>query len=82
MNFGVPRCRMDVIDTICDEHLALTDILTERQQHLLDILRNIQAVTLYHLDNTLQQYCSLRRKVIAVMESLDILEEDYKRCRC
>ena len=30
MNFGVPRCRIDVIDTICDERLALTDILTER----------------------------------------------------
>ena len=37
---------MDVIDTICDERLALTDILTERQWHLLDILRNIEAVTL------------------------------------
>ena len=82
MNFGVPRCRMDVIDTICDARLALTDILTERRRHLLDILRNIEAVTLDDLDNTLQQYCSLRRKVIAAMESLDILEEDYKRCRC
>ena len=51
---------MDVIDTICDERLALTDILTERQQHLLHILRNIKAA----------------------MESLNILEEEYKRCRC
>ena len=82
MNFGVPCYQMDVIDTICDERLALTDILTERRQHLLDVLRNIEAVTLDDLDNILQQYCSLRRKVIAAMESLDVLEEDYKRCRC
>ena len=73
---------MDVIDTICDERLALTDILTERRQHLLHVLRNIQSVALDDLENILRQYCSLKRKVIAAMESLDVLEEEYKKCRC
>ena len=72
---------MSVIDTICDEHLALTDILTERRRHLLDVLRNIEAVDLYNLDAILKQYCSLRRKVIVAMEKLDVLEEHYKSYR-
>ena len=72
---------MSVIDTICDEHLALTDILTERRRHLLDVLRNIEAVDLYNLDAILKPYCSLRRKVIVAMEKLDVLEEHYKSYR-
>ena len=52
---------MDVIGIICDEHLAFTDILTEHRQHLLDVLRDIKAVTLDDLDNILQfkkkSYC-------------------------
>ena len=67
---------MDVVDSICDERLTLTQTPTERRQHLLDVLRNIGAVNLDDLDTTLQQYCSLRRKVIAVMEELDVLEGD------
>ena len=62
---------MDVIDTICDERLALTNILTERRWHLLNVLRSVKLVYLDDLDNILQQYCSLR--------SLDVLEEDYRR---
>ena len=84
MNFEslvAENCRMDVIDSICDERLALTDILTERRRHLFDILRNIEAVNLDDLDSILQQYCSLRRKVIAAMEELDVLEEDIMRYR-
>ena len=73
---------MDVIDTICDERLALTDILTERRQHLLNVLRNVELVNLNDLDNILQQYCSLRRNIIVAMKSLDILEEEYRRYRC
>ena len=57
---------MDVIDTICDKRLALTDILTERRQHLLNVLRNVELVNLNDLDNILQQYCSLRRNIIVV----------------
>ena len=71
-------CRMDVIDTICYERLALADILTERQRHFLDVLRNIEAVNHDDLHIILQQYCSLRSKVIAAMEELNILEEDYE----
>ena len=70
---------MDVVYAICDERLSLTEILTERRQHLLDVLGNIEAVNLNDLDTILQQYCSLRRKVIAVMEELDVLEEDIVR---
>lgn len=72
---------MDVVDSICDERLTLAEILTERRRYLLDVLRNIEAVNLDNLDTTLQQYCSLRRKVIAVMEELDVLEEDIVRYR-
>ena len=68
---------MDIIDAICDERLALTDILTERRRHLVNVLRNVE-----DLDNILQQYCTLRRNVIAAMKSLDVLEEDYRRYRC
>ena len=75
-------CRMDVIDTICDERLALTEILTERRRQLLNVLRNIEVVNLENLDNVLQGYCNLRRNVIATMKSLDVLEEDYRRYRC
>ena len=71
---------MDVIDTICDERLALTDILTECRRHLLNVLRNVEVVNLDDLDNILQQY-SLRRNIIAAMKSLDVLE-DYRRYRC
>ena len=73
---------MDIIDAICDEHLALTDILTERRRHLVNVLRNVEVVNLEDLDNILQQYCTLRRNVIAAMKSLDVLEEDYRRYRC
>ena len=73
---------MDVIDTICDKRLALTDILTERRWHLLNVLRNVKLVNLDDLDNILQQYCSLRRNIIAAMKSFDVLEEDYSRYRC
>ena len=73
---------MDVIDTICDERLALTEILTERRRQLLNVLRNIEVVNLENLDNVLQGYCNLRRNVIATMKSLDVLEEDYRRYRC
>jgi len=73
---------MDVIDTICDERLALTDILTERRRHLLNVLRNVELVNLDDLDIILQQYCSLRRNIIAAMKSLDVLEEDYRRYHC
>ena len=62
---------MDVPDTICDERLALTNILTERRWHLLNVLRSVKLVNLDDLDNILQQYCSLR--------SLHVLEEDYRR---
>jgi len=72
---------MDVVDSICDERLTLTEILAERRRHLLDVLRNIEAVNLDDLDTILQRYCSLRRKVIAVMEELDVLEEDIVRYR-
>ena len=72
---------MDVVDAICDERLFLTESLTERQRHLLDVLGNIEAVNLDDLDTILQQYCSFRRKVIAVMEELDVLEEDIVRYR-
>ena len=52
---------MDVIDTIGDEPLALTDILTERRRHLLNVLRNVELVNLDDLDNILQlekkHYC-------------------------
>ena len=72
---------MDVIDTICDERLALTDILTKRRRHLSNILRNVELVNLDDLDNILQQY-SLRRNIIAAMKSLDVLEEDYGTYRC
>ena len=72
---------MDVVDTICDERLTLTEILTERRRHFLDVLRNIEVINLDDLDTMLQQYCSLRRKVIAIMEELDVLEEDIVRCR-
>ena len=70
---------MDVIDTICDEPLALTNIVTEHRRHLLNVLRNVELVNLDDLDNILQQYCSLRRNIIAAMKSLDTLEEDYRR---
>ena len=70
---------MDVIDTICDEHLALTDILTKRRWHLLDLLRNTEAVDLDDLDTILQQYCTLTSKGIPAMKEWDILEEDCKR---
>ena len=73
---------MDVIDTIGDEPLALTDILTERRRHLLNVLRNVELVNLDDLDNILQRHCSLRRNIIAAMKSLDILKEDYRRYRC
>ena len=72
---------MDIIDAICDERLALTDILTERPWHLVNVLRNVEVVNLEDLDNILQQYCTLRRNVIAAMKSLDVLEEDYRRYR-
>ena len=81
MNFGVSR-RMDIIDAICDERLALTDILTKRQRQLLNVLRNVEVVNLEDLDNILQQYSRLRTYVIAAMKSLDALEEDYRRYRC
>ena len=73
---------MDIIDAICDERLALTDILTERRRHLVNVLRNVEVVNLEDLDNILQQYSTLRRNVIAAMKSLDVLEEDYRRYRC
>ena len=73
---------MDVIDTICDERLALTEILTERRRQLLNVLRNIEVVNLENLDNILQGYCNLRRNVIAAMKSLYVLEEDYRRYQC
>ena len=73
---------MKIINAICDERLALTDILTERRQHLVNILRNVEVVNLEDLDNILQQYCTLRRNVIAAMKSLDVLERDYRRYRC
>ena len=73
---------MDVIDTISDEPLALTDILTERRRHLLNALRNVELVNLDDLDNILQRQCSLRRNIIAAIKSLDILKEDYRRYRC
>ena len=73
---------MDIIDAICDERLALTDILTEHQRHLVNVLRNVTVVNLEDLDNILQQYCRLRRNVIAAMKSLDVLEEDYRRYWC
>ena len=60
---------------------TLTEILTERRRHFLDVLRNIEVINLDDLDTMLQQYCSLRRKVIAVMEELDVLEEDIVRYR-
>ena len=75
-------CRMDIIDLICDERLALTDILTEPRRHLVNVLRNVEVINLEDLDNILQQYCRLRRNVIAAMKSLDVLEEDYRRYRC
>ena len=81
MNFVV-SCRMDIIDAICDERLALTDILTKRQRQLLNVLRNVEVVNLEDLDNILQQYSRLRTYVIAAMKSLDTLEEDYRRYRC
>ena len=73
---------MDIIDLICDERLALTDILTERRRHLVNLLRNVEVVNLEDLDNVQQQYCRLRRNVIAAMKSFDVLEEDYRRYRC
>ena len=73
---------MDVIDIICEERLALTDILTKRKRHLLNVLKSVELVNLDDLDNVLQQYCSLRRNIIAAMKSLDVLEEDYRRYRC
>ena len=73
---------MDVIDAICDERLALTNILTECRPHLVNILRNVEVVNLEDLDNILQKYCTLRRNVIAAMKSLDVLDEDYRRYRC
>ena len=72
---------MDIINAICDERLALTDILTERRWHLVNVLRNVEVVNLEDLDNILQQCCRLRRNVIAAMKSLDVLEKDYRRCQ-
>ena len=44
---------MDVVDTICDERLTLTEILTKRRRHFLDVLRNIEVVNLDDLDTML-----------------------------
>ena len=42
---------MDIIDTICDERLVLTDILTKHRRHLVNVLRNVKVVNLEDLDN-------------------------------
>ena len=42
------------------------------------VLKTIPSITLEDLDTVLQQYCSIRRDVIFMIESLDVMEEELR----
>ena len=69
---------MEAYNIVCDERLALADMLQERREHLLDVLKSVIAISLHDLLTVLQQYCSMRRDIVAVMDSLDVIEGDIR----
>ena len=64
---------MEAINAIRDERLALADNFQERREQLLDVLN-----TLEDLHTVLQQYSSIRRDVIFMIDSLDVMEEELR----
>ena len=69
---------MEAINAIRDERLALADIFQERREQLLDVLKTIPSITLEDLHTVLQQYCSIRRDIIFMIENLDVMEEELR----
>ena len=69
---------MEAINAIRDERLALADFFQERREQLLDVLKTIPSITLEDLHTVLQQYCSIGRDVIFMIESLDVMEEELR----
>ena len=69
---------MEAINAIRDERLALADNFQERREQLLDVLKTIPSITLEDLHTVLQQYCSIRRDVIFMIDSLDVMEEELR----
>ena len=67
---------MEAYNTVCDERLALADMLQERREHLLHVLKSISSISLHDLSQVLQQYYSMRRDIVAMMDSLDVMEGD------
>ena len=53
---------MDVIDTICNGRLVLSEILTERRRQLLNVLRNIEVVNLENLGQHNARVLQLKEK--------------------
>lgn len=67
---------MEAYNTVCDERLALADMLQERREHLFHVLKSISSISLHDLSQVLQQYYSMRRDIVAMMDSLDVMEGD------
>ena len=69
---------MEAINAIRDERLALADIFQSAKEKIPGVLKTIPSITLEDLDTVLQQYCSIRRDVIFMIESLDVMEEELR----
>ena len=46
---------MEAYNTVCDERLALADMLQERREHLFHVLKSISSISLHDLSQGLQQ---------------------------
>ena len=73
---------MEEINIIRDERLALVDILQDRREQILDVLRNISNIALEDLGTVLEQYCAIKREIIVMVDNLDVMEEELLNLLC
>lgn len=75
----VPWHRMEALNNICNKHLAFAEMLHELHEIHLNVFKDIVFISLDDLAHVLQQYTCLRRNIMDMMDTLDVLEENARK---
>ena len=74
-----PWHMMESINNICDERLALAEMQLDLRKSYLNSLEDGVFTSVDDLIYMLQQYACVMRSIVAMMDSLDALEDDARK---